>query len=132
MNRSGSIPSDSTLQPARISLFGHPPTRAMAVLLHRSGRSRLLRALAALAMGAVVVPLVALVPPHAPWAIGAFVLTLLAVRAAFRERWTLVGVEGCCPRCGEAIEVGGRSRLRDPHPLSCRTCRHEPTLTLEG
>lgn len=78
----------------------------------------------------VATPLVALVPPHAPWAIGAVVVSLLLARRAYGERITLVDLDGRCPRCGTTIEVDSPSGLRDPHPLSCEGCNHEPSLRL--
>ncbi len=62
--------SAGILVPARITLFGFDVVRANARIEARSAGWRARRASIALAAGLIVAPAVALVPPHAPWALG--------------------------------------------------------------
>ena len=74
------------------------------------------RAAIALAAGLIVAPLVALVPPHAPWALGALGIGLLTARRRWAEEHTLHFLEGACPRCGEGITLSRPA----PPPSSAR------------
>ena len=62
--------SAGILMPARITLFGFDIVRVNARIEARSAGWRARRASIALAAGLIVAPAVALVPPHAPWALG--------------------------------------------------------------
>lgn len=116
----------------RLSLFGHEPTRATVRLLRRSRRWRTIRALRVAGVGVLVAPLLALVPPHAPWALGALVGSLFLAKRRLSETRTLVGLEGPCPHCGELVTLEAPTRLRSPHPVACEVCHHEVTLHVEG
>lgn len=116
----------------RIALFGHEPSRAILELQLRSRRWRLRRAVLPAVATAVVTPLVALLPPHAPWAVGALAAGFVLTRRRWKEEFTVHEFEGSCPRCGTGLELPAGSRLRFPHPLHCDECRHEPVLELEA
>lgn len=116
---------------ARITLFGHDPTTGEAELRARSRRWRTMRALRMLAVGLVAAPAVALVPPHAPWAIGALVGAAILARRRFAEDYTLLALDARCPRCGSPLAVSSSTRLRRPHPVSCESCHHEATLRVD-
>ena len=77
----------------------------------------------------VVAPVVALVPPHAPWLIGALATGGLFARRRWTERFTLMTVEGSCPKCCNPLDIK-TGRLRQPHPLPCDACHHEGRLQL--
>jgi len=115
---------------ARLSLFGFEPTPARAVLRPRSRRWRMAGAVRSQAVGVLLAPLVGLVPPHAPWALGAVGVGYLLARRRWRHRFTVEAVEGTCPRCGTAVSCRA-GMLRSPHPVPCDTCRHEATLEVE-
>lgn len=77
----------------------------------------------------VVAPFVAVVPPHAPWLIGALSLGAILARRRWTERFTLVGFEGRCPKCAGEFHIKA-GRLRRPHGLACETCHHQSRLQL--
>jgi hypothetical protein len=114
--------------PARIALFGHDPLDGAVRVRSRTRRWRSVRAARLVATGVVLAPVAALVPPHAPWAIGVAVTALLLGRRRWRERHTLVGVEGACPRCGASLRLPSSVPFRSPLPLDCDGCNHRPAL----
>lgn len=77
----------------------------------------------------VLTPLVAVVPPHAPWAFGVLLTGGIFARRRWTETHTLMAVDGPCPKCGGAFEVKP-SRLKRPHPLQCEACHHVSVLML--
>lgn len=125
-------PEGASSRSGRLRLFGHEATPATVRLLARSRRWRTLRALRVAGVGLLVAPLVTLVPPHAPWALGAVVGTLFLARRRFGETHTLVDMGGPCPHCGEDVAIQAPTRLRRPHPVACEACHHEVTLHLDG
>lgn len=110
--------------PAQATLFGFEPTPAELVLLPRSRRWRTTGALRLGAIGVVLAPVVAILPPHAPWALGALALGGILARRRYRERFTVQGVEGVCPRCQARLNAQP-GRLKDPHPVPCEGCHNE-------
>lgn len=111
----------------RAVLFGFEATEAV---LHVRARPTAWRATgAAMIMGGFTVlsGVVAIVPPHAPWMIGALVGGGVLARRRWIERYTLESVEGTCPKCAGTLHVKP-SRLRAPHPVTCEGCHHESTL----
>jgi hypothetical protein len=72
----------------------------------------------------LLLPLAALVPPHAPWIV---VLIAFASYRAFnrmRERRTLVSLRGTCPKCGTEQEFSEIGRMKEPdHTVNCAGCR---------
>ncbi len=80
------------------------------------------------ALTLIVAPLVALIPPHAPWAVAALAIGATITRRRWLERHTVQSMSGDCPRCGTPLRVARPTRLRHPHAISCETCHHEPLL----
>lgn len=116
---------------ARITLFGYTPTPARVETVGRPRSWRVSRALFIALATLGVTPLVALVPPHIPWALLALGTgTFLALRR-LRERTTLRTMEGACPRCGAAQTLAQPTRLRDPHLFPCPACHHDLNLEVE-
>ena len=116
--------------PARITLFGFDDVPANARIEARSRGWRARRAAIALAAGLIAAPAVALVPPHAPWALGALGIGLLTARRRWAEKHTLHSLEGACPRCGEGITLSRPARLRHPHATSCPSCQYELSISV--
>ncbi|NNL31476.1 MAG: hypothetical protein HKO77_10655, partial [Gemmatimonadetes bacterium] len=48
-------------------------------------------------------------------------------RRRYIERFTLVSVDGQCPKCNGELKVK-KGRLKQPHSLPCEGCNHEPAL----
>lgn len=85
----------------------------------------------ALAAGLIVAPIAALVPPHAPWALGALGMGILTARRRWTEEHTLHFLQGACPRCGAAVTLSHPSRLRHPHATSCPSCQYELAIAVD-
>ncbi len=119
------------LVPARITLFGFDVVAANARIEARSVGWRVRRASIALAAGLILAPAVFLVPPHAPWALGALGIGLLTARRRWAEAHTLHFFEGACPRCGEGVSISRPVRLRHPHAVSCPSCHYELALSVD-
>lgn len=116
--------------PGRIVLFGFEPQAVTLHLLPRSRRWRLLGAGRTVGVALVLAPVAGLVPPHVPWALGVLGVGGFLGRRRFQERFTVVGIQGTCPKCGVALEAD-RTRLRFPHPIPCETCHHEGSVEVD-
>jgi hypothetical protein len=112
---------------AEAMVFGFPPAPVEISVLRRASSWRVGGAVRTFAIFVVVAPFAALVPPHAPWAIGALGLGAILGSRRLKERFTLVSARGACPRCAEPLAVKG-GRLRSPHPVSCDACHHQAAL----
>lgn len=117
---------------ARVTLFGFDPTPARLDVIPRPVSWRLARVLRVLLVTAVAAPAAFLIPPHAPWGVGALVIGGFLARRRWVERFTIAAFRGHCPRCGAEVEVEVGSRLRVPHPVSCGGCRHDSALVVSA
>ena len=108
-------------------VFGFPDTPVELSVRRRALSWRAGGAARTAALFVVLAPLVAIVPPHAPWAIGALAAGGLLARRRWSERFTLERVEGPCPKCGAPLAVKA-GRLELPHPVSCESCHHQTAL----
>lgn len=117
--------------PGRIVLFGFDPRAVTLRLLPRSRRWRLLGAGRTMAVALVLAPVAGLVPPHVPWILGVLGVGAFLARRRYEERFTVVGIDGSCPKCGAPLEVP-RGRLREPHPVPCERCHHEGSVKVAG
>ncbi|MDX1647300.1 MAG: hypothetical protein R3304_09165 [Longimicrobiales bacterium] len=113
----------------RATLFGFEDTPVAARIIARSRAWRVGGAVRTFAVSAVIAPFVAVFPPHAVWLIGALAVGGFLARRRYVERYTLVSVEGKCPKCGTPLSVKS-GRLKRPHPLPCEGCNHEPNLRI--
>jgi len=112
-------------------LFGFPSTRAALTVRPRTPTWRATGAAMRFVAGVALAGVVAIVPPHAPWLIGALVGGAVMARRRWIERYTLESAEGTCPKCGEPMRVK-RGRLRTPHPVACESCHHESSLRIDA
>lgn len=130
-----STPSDDLVAgisvPARITLFGFDAVDATARIEARTTGWRARRASMALAAGLFMAPLLAVVPPHAPWVVIAVVVGLLTARRRWAEAHTLHFLEGACPRCETGISLNRPARLGRPHLISCPSCQYELTVSVD-
>lgn len=117
--------------PARIALFGFDFVPATARIEARSVGWRARRTALALVVGLIVAPVVALVPPHAPWMLAALGISVLMARRRWAEQHTLHFLAGDCPRCGEDISISRPVRLRHPHPIPCPSCQYELAVSVD-
>ena len=114
-----------------LSVFGYPSTRAHLEAIRRSTGWRGFRATLFLAVGVALTPVVALVPPHAPWAVAALGTAGFLAFRKWRERFTLLSLEGACPRCHHSLMVRKRTPLGKGLTLSCPSCNHDVHLNPE-
>ncbi len=126
-----SMTEEGTQVPASITLFGFDPVSGTARVTPRTGQWRLTRALMAFGIALVTAPFLALVPPHAPWALGALAVGAVMARRRWLERHSLRAVEGICPRCQCEVSLPRAARLRHPHPLTCESCHHELAVVVD-
>lgn len=117
--------------PARITLFGVPATDADVEVLRRGRSWRLTRALVSIGVAWALIPVVALLPPHVPWAAFAFAAGIYLAVRRWTERYTLRSLVGRCPECGARQTLGSPARLRFPHPLTCEACGRELLLEVD-
>lgn len=116
--------------PARAESFGDDPTEGRVGVIARTSAWRVSHATPPLVIGLLLSPVLFIVPPHVPWALGAVgVGALLAVRK-WRERFTLTRLDLPCPHCGQPLALAGPVALRQPHSLSCDACHHHVTLNV--
>jgi len=123
------IEDDSVQADAHLVLFGFEPTPATAHLRARPRGWRVGGALRIMAGSLVVAPVVGILPPHAPWVVGALAGGAVLARRRWTERFTLERLDGTCPKCGQGVDARP-GRLRTPHPVPCDGCHHEARLEL--
>jgi len=114
---------------ARIDLFGYDPTPATLHLRPRSRSWRVGGSVRTVVIALLIAPVVALIPPHAPWIVGALTGGGILARRRWTERFTVLSVEGTCPRCGAHVKVT-KGRLRTPHPAACEACHFDMSVQL--
>ena len=126
----GTPPPDTVEVHGQMNLFGYDPAPVRLRLLPRSRRWRLLGAGRTLGITLLVAPVGGMLPPHAPWVVGVLGAGGFLAHRRFHERFTVVGVEGSCPKCSAELTVA-RGTLRSPHPLPCEACHHEGSVAVE-
>lgn len=126
-----STDSPTTVQ-GTFRVFGHDDTVAELEVLPRSTAWRGTRAGGFILAGVLAAPVVALLPPHVAWAMAAVLTGLFFGLRKWSERHTLMELTGPCPRCGSTIRIESPTRLRNPWTVTCDSCRHSATLTVDG
>lgn len=114
-----------------LSVFGHEDTEAHLRLLPRSTGWRATRAGAFTLGGVALAPLVALVPPHAAWALASVGTGVALGIRKWKERFTLLRLRAPCPRCGQEIRRDSPARLRTPETVTCEACHHSASLVVD-
>ena len=128
----GSPGATSTLSlSGDVSLFGFASTSAELAVLPRSAAWRRLRGGAFFAGGLAGAPVVGMVPPHAPWAIGALAIGVYLGLRKLRERFTLISLQGCCPKCGGALSLSPGTPLQREMAVPCEGCHHDSRLSID-
>lgn len=115
---------------ARLTLFGHPSVPARVELVHRPTSERLTRALLYLLVCWALTPVVALVPPHIPWILGAFGAGIYFAWTNWRGTYEVRSAEAECPGCGDTLTLKPGARIRTPHKMPCYSCHKEPYLEI--
>lgn len=114
--------------PARLETFGFPDTACDVEVIVRSQSWRVTRALLSILIGWGLVPVVALLPPHFPWAIGAFITGPVLAQRRLTERYTLKSASGSCPKCHAPVVLRDAGRLRQPQSVPCESCAQDLLL----
>ena len=122
--------TDTLRFPGTLALFGFSPTPAVVEAVPRSRAWRGTRAAAFLGTGLALAPLLGVVPPHAPWALGALSFGAFFGLRKWRERFTLLSLQGLCPKCGGAVRVIRGTPLRQNLSVPCEGCHHDARLEI--
>lgn len=115
---------------ARLVLPGHAPVPAQVQVRPRPRKQRTVRALALLLGFWALVPLVFFIPPHLPWALGAFAAGIYFALRSLRGEYVVDAFAGNCPRCGQPLAVAPGTLVKVPYTVTCYSCHHEPALQL--
>jgi hypothetical protein len=114
-----------------VEVFGFAPTVAEIEAIARPVSWRATRALLAAGIGLGAAPVVAIVPPHLPWALGSLIGGAVIARKRATERYTLRSLDAKCPRCGEPLSTGP-GRLAATRALHCDKCGLDSILHVNG
>lgn len=114
--------------PAQLTLRAHAPAPAQVQLVFQRPAQRAGRALLCLFLFWGAAPLLMLVPPHYPWALGSLVAGLYLAHRQWTGRYRVLAFRGNCPRCGRPLHLSIGSKINVPHVLTCFGCHHEPVL----
>jgi hypothetical protein len=113
---------------ARLALVFHAPTIARVEVVYQPAGGRVLRALTVLVLCWACIPLLAIIPPHYPWAAVAFFAGLYIPFRIWTGRYQVRSFTGFCPRCGRPLHLPVGSKIDLPHTLSCFGCHFDPVL----
>ncbi len=113
---------------ARLAVFGFAPTAASMRVLNRSVSWRATRSLLSAGIGIGAAPALFFLPLHFPWPTASILIGLFTARSKWKEKQTLLSVEGTCPACGAAVKSEKPARLKEPHVLHCTSCGRAVTL----
>lgn len=122
--------TDAAPLAARTVVFGSAPRPAHLVVTRRSRGERLGRTLIALVAALLAAPLLALLPPHVPWALAALIIGGWIARRQWLGELRVHQFSGDCPRCEAPLELDS-SLITLPLRVACLNCHHEPRLESE-
>jgi hypothetical protein len=122
--------SSSQTPEARLTLAGHAPVPAQVQVRPRPRKQRMVRALTLLLVFWALVPLVFFIPPHLPWALGAFAAGIYFALRSLRGEYVVDAFAGSCPRCGQPLTIAPGTLVKIPYAVTCYHCHHEPALQL--
>jgi len=114
-----------------ISLFGFPSTPAHLDVRSRSKSWRVSWCSVFMGGGVLLAPVVGLVPPHAPWMMGALGIGGFLGLRKWRERFTVLAFQGFCPKCGGPLSLPSGTPLRPVMTLPCSGCNHDSRLMVD-
>ena len=120
--------SETISAAARLSLRAHEPRPAVLEVVYRPPKERIVRATLSLLGCWALAPLVAIVPPHIPWALLAFASGIYLAVRQWTGEYVVKRFEGACPRCESPLPLPPGSRIKLPHRMVCYQCHHEPVL----
>lgn len=121
------INQDPDVVSARTVLFGSPPRTARLVATERPRRERMGRAAAAFGIALLLAPLLFLIPPHVPWALGALLVGGFIARRQWGGALRVHELDAACPRCDTQLELDS-PLITLPLKIPCYACHHEPVL----
>lgn len=111
-----------------LTLSGHEPVPGRADLEFRPRSERMTRGVASLVGFTLLAVVVAILPPHIPWALIALIAGGIVSVRNFRGVFTVRSFEGNCPRCGAALTIEPGARIKPPHEMDCYSCHFHPML----
>lgn len=111
-----------------LTLPGHDPVPGHADLEFRPRSERITRGVGSLVGFTLLGAVVAILPPHIPWALIALCAGAIVSFRNFRGVFAVRSFEGNCPRCGAPLKVEPGSRIKPPHELDCYSCHFHPVL----
>lgn len=116
---------------ATLSLFGFPSTPAHLELVERTRSWRLARATGFVGGGAVMAPVLGLIPPHAPWALMALTVGGILGLRKWKERYTILSLSARCPKCSGKLSISRKTPLRKTMTIPCPGCHHDSRLLVD-
>lgn len=121
--------SDTTVQHVVVlTLAGHEPVPGTAELTYRPRSERITRGTMSLVGFTLLAAVVAILPPHIPWALIALSAGVIIAFRNFRGVYTVRSFEGNCPRCGAALKVEPGAKIKPPHEMDCYNCHFHPVM----
>lgn len=129
----GSLETTAVGRPgARLHLPGAGTAPAAVEMVYQPRATRLTRALLALFVSWLMLPVVVFIPPHLPWVLAVFVGGLYFAWRFWRGEFYVSSFQGACPRCGTALELRPGARIRSSQTLECYGCHRRPELIIDG
>jgi hypothetical protein len=115
---------------AELRAFGVDPETARITVTPRSARWRVSRAVG-FGLAGYGVMLLAILPPHAVWAMAGLVAGTTFSTLKFLERYTLESFAGACPHCGAEVSSDGSTRLKARSTVTCDACHRASELVVD-
>jgi len=75
--------------------------------------------------------LLAILPPHAVWAMAGLVAGTTFAVLKFLERYTLESYRGSCPHCGADVGTDSSTRLKARSTVTCDNCQRTSELVID-